>query len=114
MEITYRHGGLVRAVLWSMLAAGIATALLGGGGDTRAGPQPYVGVWSTPDGKVRQELRTDGRYAESHGARVKAQTGRYEVSGERIVYVDDTGAREYGSFRDGVLHRDGHVLYRQR
>lgn len=114
MEITYRHDGLVRAVLASMLAAGIATVLLDGGGDIQAGARPYIGIWSTSDGQLRQELRTDGRYAESHGARIKAQTGRYEVSGERIVYVDETGAKAYGSFRDGVLHRGGHVLYRQR
>ena len=114
MEITYRHGGLVRAVLGSMLAAGIATVLLDGGRETQAGPRPYVGIWSTSDGQLRQELRTDGRYAESRGVRVKAQTGRYEVSGDHIVYVDASGARAYGIFRDGVLHRDGLVLYRQR
>jgi Agrobacterium tumefaciens protein Atu4866 len=74
---------------------------------------PYVGLWVTQDGKIRHELRMDGRYVEARGARENAYTGRYEVNGDHIDYWDDTGFTADGDFRDDVLYHAGMVLTRQ-
>ncbi|MCG0289917.1 Atu4866 domain-containing protein [Streptomyces sp. PSAA01] len=73
-----------------------------------------VGMWVTADGHIRQELRADGRYDEARGRRASAYTGRYSVTGSHIDYVDDTGFIATGDVRDGVLHHEHLVLYRER
>ncbi|GAA1693921.1 Atu4866 domain-containing protein [Streptomyces yatensis] len=73
-----------------------------------------VGMWVTADGHIRQELRADGRYDEARGGRASAYTGRYSVRGSHIDYVDDTGFTATGDVRDGVLHHEHLVLYRER
>jgi Agrobacterium tumefaciens protein Atu4866 len=75
---------------------------------------PYIGLWVTQDGKIRHELRMDGRYVEARGTRENAYLGRYEVNGDHIDYWDDTGFTADGDFRDGVLYHAGMVLTRQR
>lgn len=72
----------------------------------------YLGLWCTADGHVRQELRADGRYVEARGRREAAYTGRYEITGERIEYWDDSGFSADGAFVDGVLHHGGMVMRR--
>ncbi|WP_232079842.1 Atu4866 domain-containing protein [Mycolicibacterium parafortuitum] len=75
---------------------------------------PYVGMWVTPDGHIRQELRPDGRYDEARGGRVGAYTGRYEVRGTRIDYWDDSGFTADGTFvSDDELHHGGMVFRRE-
>ncbi|MFE9963160.1 Atu4866 domain-containing protein [Streptomyces sp. NPDC005525] len=76
-------------------------------------PHPYVGMWVTPDGFIRQELLPNGRYDEARGNRKSAYTGRYAVNGNHIDYIDDTGFTATGDVRDGVLHHEHLVLHRE-
>ncbi|CAL9330532.1 hypothetical protein SUDANB106_05678 [Streptomyces sp. enrichment culture] len=59
-----------------------------------ASPHPYVGMWVTADGHIRQELLANGRYDEARGDRESACTGPHQVSGTRIEYVDETARSE--------------------
>ncbi|MEV5842844.1 Atu4866 domain-containing protein [Streptomyces sp. NPDC048179] len=72
-----------------------------------------TGMWVTADGHIRQELRADGRYDEARGGRRSAYTGSYTVTGRHIDYVDDSGFTATGDIRDGVLHHEHLVLYRE-
>ncbi|WP_255506922.1 Atu4866 domain-containing protein [Mycolicibacterium sp. 018/SC-01/001] len=75
---------------------------------------PYVGMWVTADGRIRQELLPDGRYDEARDGRRSAYTGRYEVRGDQIEYWDDTGFTASGTFvSDDELHHGGMVFYRE-
>lgn len=74
---------------------------------------PYIGMWVTGDGYIRQELLPNGRYDEARGARQRAYQGRYEVRGTHIDYWDDTGFTADGEFIDGVLHHGGMIFYRE-
>ncbi|MGB3481957.1 MAG: Atu4866 domain-containing protein [Mycobacterium sp.] len=74
---------------------------------------PYVGMWVTADGHIRQELLADGRYDEARGNRPSAYTGSYSVVGDQIDYVDDTGFTAGGTFDGDVLHHAGYVFYRE-
>lgn len=82
-------------------------------GTTSNDPHPYVGMWVTADGNIRQELLAIGRYDEARGNRPSAYQGRYEISGNHIDYWDDTGFTADGYFEDGVLYHAGMVMYRQ-
>ncbi|MBO0127880.1 Atu4866 domain-containing protein [Agrobacterium sp. OT33] len=89
------------------------------GTETRAdsaSPQahPYVGMWVTGDGHIRQELLANGRYDEARGNRKSAYQGRYVVTGNHINYWDDTGFTADGEFIDDVLHHGGMIFYRER
>ncbi len=76
-------------------------------------PHPYVGMWVTADGHIRQMLLANGRYDEARGERESAYTGSYRISGTRIEYVDDTGFSADGTFDGDVLHHAGYIFYRQ-
>lgn len=79
-----------------------------------AADHPYVGMWVTADGQVRQELLPDGRYDEARGDRQSAYTGRYEVTGNRIEYWDDAGFTASGTFvNDDELHHGGMIFHRR-
>jgi hypothetical protein len=75
-------------------------------------PHPYVGMWVTKDGHIRQELRADGRYDEARGTRQSAYQGDYQVSGDYITYQDDTGFTADGHFENDVLYHGGMVMFR--
>ena len=75
---------------------------------------PYVGMWVTGDGHVRQELLPNGRYDEARGNRKSAYQGRYEVKGNHIDYWDDTGFTADGEFVDDVLYQGGLIFYRDK
>ncbi len=78
-------------------------------------PHPYIGMWVTADGHIRQELLPSGRYDEARGNRQSAYQGRYEVTGDHIEYWDDTGFTADGVFVDGnTLHHGGMVFFRQK
>ncbi len=81
-----------------------------------ARPQhPYVGMWVTADGRIRQELLANGRYDEARGARQSAYQGRYEVRGTHIDYWDDTGFTADGTFvSEDELHHGGMIFFRRR
>ncbi|EFL27751.1 putative secreted protein [Streptomyces himastatinicus ATCC 53653] len=70
-------------------------------------PHPYLGMWVTADGYIRQELLPNGRYDEARGDR------RSAVTGNHLDYVDDTGFTATGDIRDGVLYHEHLVLYRE-
>ena len=75
---------------------------------------PYVGLWTTDDGRVRYELLPNGRYDEARGRQESAYRGRYEVTGTHIDYWDDTGFTADGDFVDAdTLHHGGMILRRQ-
>jgi hypothetical protein len=74
----------------------------------------YIGMWVTKDGYIRHELLPNNRYDEARGDRESAYQGRYEITGNRINYWDDTGFTADGEFRDGVLYHGGYVFYRER
>jgi hypothetical protein len=82
-------------------------------GATEMTPHPYVGMWVTKDGHIRQELLPSGRYDEARGTRRSAYQGRYEVRGNKIAYWDDTGFTADGEFIGGVLHHGGMLFYRE-
>lgn len=76
---------------------------------------PYVGMWVTGDGRIRQELLASGRYDEARGERQSAYQGRYEVRGNEIFYWDDTGFTADGMFtEEDVLHHGGMIFYREK
>ena len=78
-------------------------------------PHPYVGMWITADGNIRHNLLPNNRYDEARSARESAYRGRYEVSGTRIEYWDDTGFTADGTFVDiDTLHHGGMILYRRK
>jgi hypothetical protein len=76
---------------------------------------PYVGMWVTGDGRIRQELLPNNRYDEARGSRRSAYQGRYEIRGNEIFYWDDTGFTADGTFvNDDELHHGGMNFYRER
>lgn len=81
--------------------------------ETTVNRADVVGMWVTADGFIRQELRADGRYDEARGTRRSAYTGKYLVTGSHLDYVDDSGFSATGDIRDGVLHHEHLVLYRE-
>ncbi|WP_454702941.1 Atu4866 domain-containing protein [Agrobacterium burrii] len=83
-------------------------------GSTPQQAHPYVGMWVTGDGHIRQELLANGRYDEARGNRKSAYQGRYVVTGNHIDYRDDTGFTADGTFIDDVLHHGGMIFYRER
>jgi len=81
----------------------------------QAQQHPYVGMWVTGDGRIRQELLPNGRYDEARGTRKSAYQGRYEVRGNKIDYWDDTGFTADGVFvNDNELHHGGMIFYREQ
>ena len=74
---------------------------------------PFVGMWVTGDGYIRQELFPNNRYDEARGNRPSAYQGRYEIQGNHIQYWDDTGFTADGEFVDGVLHHIGMKFHRE-
>lgn len=94
------------------MTSGTAGANTGEGGPGGGRPD-VVGMWVTADGHIRQELRADGRYDEARGSRRSAYTGAYTVTGNHLDYVDDTGFTATGDIRDGVLHHEHLVLYKE-
>ncbi|QEN91192.1 hypothetical protein FZC33_17635 [Labrys sp. KNU-23] len=75
---------------------------------------PYVGMWVTEDGHIRQELLANGRYDEARGSRKSAYRGRYEVRGAHIDYWDDTGFTADGEFVDRDTLHHGGMVFRRR
>lgn len=74
---------------------------------------PFVGLWVTADGVIRQRLLPEGRYVEARGSREAAYRGDYRIEGTAIYYRDDTGFSADGQFRDDVLYHAGMVMSRK-
>jgi hypothetical protein len=96
------------------MSAGMAVSLPIHAEDTMSNNHPYIGMWVTGDGHIRQELLPNGRYDEARGNRQSAYQGRYVVTGNHIDYWDDTGFTADGKFVDGVLYHGGMVFYREK
>ncbi|MDF2707413.1 MAG: hypothetical protein K0R62_3065 [Nonomuraea muscovyensis] len=96
---------------------GLFTTLLAcaapSGGRSTPAAHPYVGMWVTADGRIRQDLLPNGRYEEERDGRKRAYTGRYTVTGTHIDYYDDLGFTATGDVRDGVLYHEHLVLHRE-
>lgn len=112
----------MRLHFWTLISGAAAAVLLSACSVQpdrgRAAPAttpagPYVGMWVTADGHIRQELLPGGRYDEARGGRASAYTGSYRITGNRIDYVDDTGFTADGTFDGDVLHHGGYVFYRE-
>ncbi|PYE22659.1 putative ligand-binding protein with streptavidin-like fold [Rhizobium sp. PP-F2F-G20b] len=85
------------------------------GRDTEPQSHPYLGMWVTGDGRIRQELLPTGRYDEARGSRSSAYRGRYRVTATHINYWDDTGFTAEGTFVDNdTLHHGGMIFYREK
>ncbi len=83
--------------------------------ETNVTQHPYLGMWVTGDGRIRQELLPNARYDEARGSRQSAYQGRYEVTGNEIFYWDDTGFTADGTFVDNdTLHHGGMIFYREK
>ena len=106
--MTTLRRALIAALLVTVAGSAQATQK-----ETTMTGHPYIGLWVTEDGHVRQELLPNGRYDEARGTRRSAYTGRYEVDGNRIQYWDDTGFTADGTFVDGVLHHGGMIMVRE-
>lgn len=106
----------MRAIRLLSLALAISSPfILATRGHAEMTTHPYVGMWLTADGYVRHNLLPGHRYDEARGTRESAYRGRYEVSGTRIEYWDDTGVTADGIFVDeNTLHHGGMILYRKR
>jgi len=74
----------------------------------------YLGMWITSDGQIRQELLSGNRYDEARGSRKSAYQGSYKVTGNHIVYQDDTGFTADGEFKEGILFHGGMIFYKQK
>lgn len=77
-----------------------------------ADQHPYIGLWVTGDGNIRQRLLPEGRYVEARGSVELAYQGAYSMDGNTIYYRDDTGFSADGVFRDDVLFHAGMIMYR--
>ena len=89
--------------------------ILATGGHAEMASHSYIGMWVTGDGYVRHNLLPGKRYDEARGTRESAYRGRYEVTGTRIEYWDDTGFTADGIFVDeNILHHGGVILYRRK
>ncbi len=75
---------------------------------------PYIGMWVTKDGYIRQELLPNGRYDEARGSKKSAYTGSYTITGNHIDYKDDTGFTADGTFDGSVLYHGGYVFYKEK
>ncbi|MGB3356268.1 MAG: Atu4866 domain-containing protein [Mycobacterium sp.] len=105
---------LVTAACQSVPAASPSPSDLTSVRQHAATEHPYVGMWVTADGRIRQELLPTGRYDEARAGRTSAYTGRYEVRDNHIDYWDDTGFTAEGTFvTDTELHHGGMIFYRQ-
>ena len=99
---------------WRGDASGVGSAASSSHSEHLMQHHPYLGMWVTGDGRIRQELLPTGRYDEARGTRKSAYQGRYEVEGNRIQYWDDTGFTADGTFVTAdELHHGGMVFYRE-
>ena len=99
---------------WRGDASGVGSAASSSPSEHLMQHHPYLGMWVTGDGRIRQELLPTGRYDEARGTRKSAYQGRYEVEGNRIQYWDDTGFTADGTFVTAdELHHGGMVFYRE-
>jgi hypothetical protein len=104
----------IALALANPVAAQSASATQSRGAVNMSG-HPYVGMWVTPDGRIRHELLPNGRYDEARGNRQSAYQGRYEVRGNHIDYWDDTGFTADGTFvSENELHHGGMIFRRER
>jgi hypothetical protein len=65
------------------------------------------GRWVTADGRIRVDLKPDGRFDELRTDTRRTHHGTYRIDGDTIHFHDPlTGYEAIGEFRDGVMHAD--------
>lgn len=68
----------------------------------------YLGIWTTADGRIRVDLKSDGRFEEVRSDDKRTFHGTYRIEGARIHFHDPaTGYQTTGEFCDGVMRADG-------
>lgn len=73
-----------------------------------------AGFWVTADGRMRVQLRADGRFDEVRAGSARTFHGTWRLDGARIHFRDPaTGYEATGELRDGVLYADGCEFRRQ-
>lgn len=75
--------------------------------------QELAGRWVSADGYIRQELFADGHYKEAKGNSTVERSGRFEICGNNIKYLNDSGNTVSGNFSKNMLYHEGHILYRE-
>lgn len=83
------------------------------GGSVALRISELAGRWVSMDGYIRQELFADGHYAETLGNNEFARSGKFQVCGNSITYVDENGNTVSGNFSKNMLYHNGHILYRE-
>ena len=84
-------------------------------GKTMQETKKYVGMWVSEDGFIHHQLLPDFRYDEARGNRQSAYQGSYEVLGNDIEYVDDTGFKADGKFLDeNTLSHGGYIFHKTK
>ncbi|MDY7085160.1 MAG: Atu4866 domain-containing protein [Actinomycetota bacterium] len=71
-----------------------------------------VGAWSSADGAVRLEIKTDGTYAGKVLGRKRPARGTYRLDGGTLTLRDDSGLHTPVRVGRGVLEMAGHRLGR--
>ncbi|MBL7257407.1 Atu4866 domain-containing protein [Paractinoplanes lichenicola] len=71
-----------------------------------------VGAWSSADGAVRLEIRTDGTYAGKVLGRKRPARGTYALEDGRLTLSDVSGLHTAVHVGDDVLEMAGHRLGR--
>jgi hypothetical protein len=74
--------------------------------------QAPVGAWSSADGAVRLEIKTDGTYAGKVLGRKRPARGTYRLDGGTLTLSDDSGLHTPVRVGRGVLEMAGHRLGR--
>jgi hypothetical protein len=122
MNPAARASGTFAALVAAIIAGTLAAASLSAAqtmriqteGAASMSTHKYIGMWVTPDGRIRQELLANGRYDEARGNHKSAYQGRYEIRGNHIEYWDDTGFTADGTFvTDNELHHGGMIFRRE-
>lgn len=75
--------------------------------------QAVAGIWVSPDGYVRLELQTSGRYSEIWGGRKTGFSGTYAVRDGRLIFVDADGADLIGRITGNILRIDRYEFHRK-
>lgn len=92
------------------LALGGATLVPPGDKSRRTAVKAPVGAWSSADGAVRLEIKTDGTYAGKVLGRKRPARGTYRLEGGTLTLSDATGLDTTVLVGPGVLEMAGHRL----
>ncbi|GAB2612833.1 hypothetical protein Aab01nite_68740 [Paractinoplanes abujensis] len=90
----------------------LAVGLVPGDTNTRPVMTAPVGSWSSADGAVRLEIKTDGTYAGKVLGRKRPARGTYRLEDGLLTLSDVSGLHTPVRVGDGILEMAGHRLGR--